>query len=88
MNRENEYCLRTRLTKGNASPTKKFPDQLATLIADIIIGLGPTSDSSIKQFENVRRTFAYLRFKLKSFVHARRYSPDPIKNGIGPSPNP
>lgn len=41
-----EYCLRIRLMKGNVSPTKKFPDQLATLIADIIIGLGPTSVNS------------------------------------------
>lgn len=48
MNGRKEYCLRTRLTKGNASPTKKFPDQLATLIADIIIGLGPTSVNSKK----------------------------------------
>lgn len=50
MNGRKEYCLRTRLTKGNVSPTKKFPDQLATLIADIIIGLGPTSVSSKKSY--------------------------------------
>lgn len=46
MNGKKEYCSRTRLTIGNVSPTKKFPDQLATLIADIIIGLGPTSVNS------------------------------------------
>jgi len=50
MNGRKEYCLRTRLTKGNVSPTKKFPDQLATLIADMIIGLGPTSVSSEKSY--------------------------------------
>lgn len=46
MNGTKEYCLKTRSTKGNVSPTKQFPDQLATLIADIIIGLGPTSVNS------------------------------------------
>lgn len=46
MNGKKEYCLRTKLISGNVSPTIKFPNQLATLIADIIIGLGPTSVSS------------------------------------------
>lgn len=39
--------------KGNMSPTKKFPDQLATLIAAIIIGLGPTSVNSKKKKKNI-----------------------------------
>jgi len=49
INGRKEYCLRIRLKKGNVSPTKKLPDQLATLIADIIIGLGPTSVNSKKK---------------------------------------
>lgn len=48
MNGRKLYCLRIRLTVGNKNPTKKFADQLATLIADIMIGLGPTSVSSKK----------------------------------------
>lgn len=49
INGENEYCLRTRLINGKVRPTTKFPDQLATLIADIIMGLGPTSVNSRKK---------------------------------------
>lgn len=48
MNGKKEYCLRTILIRGNVNPTKKFPDQLETLIAAIIIGLGPTSVNSEK----------------------------------------
>lgn len=49
MNGKKEYCLRTILIRGNVNPTKKFPNQLETLIAAIIIGLGPTSVNSKKK---------------------------------------
>lgn len=50
------YCLRIRLAMGNKSPTRKFPDQLATLIADIMIGLGPTSVSSYVKNKKKNKT--------------------------------
>lgn len=49
INGKNEYCLSKMFISGNVNPTIKFPAQLATLIADIMIGLGPTSVSSGKQ---------------------------------------
>lgn len=45
-NGEKEYSLIILFMIGNVSPTKKFPVQLETAMADIIIGLGPTSVNS------------------------------------------
>lgn len=65
MNGENEYCFIMRFTWGNANPTKKFPDQLATLIADIITGLGPTSVNSItNNINNIKLKCTYYTYKL------------------------
>lgn len=74
INGKKEYCLKNMFIKGNMSPTKKFPDQLATLIAAIIIGLGPTSVNSkkkIKQNKNNNNTidiFIYYLTNLYSII--------------------